>query len=153
MRFFRTSSNKLIIVYGLIFAIAIVALRWLEVRFIIMQHNLQAYFFLISALFLFSGVWLASRLIKPKIIETPIKVNITSDFKLNTVALERLGLSNRELEVLQLMARGKSNQEIADQLFISLNTVKTHGSRLFEKMQVKRRTQAVDTAKKLSIIS
>jgi ATP/maltotriose-dependent transcriptional regulator MalT len=64
----------------------------------------------------------------------------------------KLGLSNREIEVLQLMAAGLSNQEIANQLYVSLNTVKTHSAKLFEKMDVKRRTQAIEKAKRLQII-
>jgi NarL family two-component system response regulator LiaR len=64
----------------------------------------------------------------------------------------RLDLSKREVEVLALMAEGYSNQEIAEKLFVSLNTIKTHTSRIFEKMDVKRRTQAVEMAKRLNII-
>jgi NarL family two-component system response regulator LiaR len=74
-------------------------------------------------------------------------------FTLNKATLLKLNLSKRELEVLQLMADGLSNQEIAERLFLSLNTIKTHSSKLFEKLEVDRRTQAVDKAKKLNIIS
>ncbi|HJP63377.1 MAG TPA: LuxR C-terminal-related transcriptional regulator, partial [Mucilaginibacter sp.] len=71
---------------------------------------------------------------------------------LNETEIKRLNLSKRELEVLQLMALGLSNQEIADKLFVSLNTIETHSAQVFEKMEVKRRTQAVDTGKKLGLI-
>jgi|SRR5579859_204029 len=67
--------------------------------------------------------------------------------------LAKLGLSQRELEVLQLIAEGLSNQEIAGRLYLSLNTVKTHSSRIFEKLDVRRRTQAVDKAKRLRLIA
>jgi ATP/maltotriose-dependent transcriptional regulator MalT len=71
---------------------------------------------------------------------------------LNQKELQNLGLSKREMEVLQLMAEGLSNHEIASRLFVSLNTIKTHSSKVFEKLEVNRRTQAVDKAKKLSLI-
>ena len=70
----------------------------------------------------------------------------------NITAIETLGLSKREIEVLQLMAEGNSNQEIAAHLFVSLATIKTHISNLFEKMEVKRRTQAIEKAKRLALI-
>jgi NarL family two-component system response regulator LiaR len=75
-----------------------------------------------------------------------------SDFSPNQHELTRLNLSRRELEVLELMAEGLSNQEISTRLFVSLNTIKTHSSNLFDKMEVKRRTQAVEMAKRLCII-
>jgi len=64
----------------------------------------------------------------------------------------RLGISKRELEVLELMSAGLSNSEIANKLFVSENTVKTHVTRIFDKLDVRRRTQAVDKAKKLSLV-
>ena len=76
----------------------------------------------------------------------------TNDFILDEQELTRLGLSKRELEVLQLMAEGMSNHQIAERLFVSLNTIKTHSARVFEKLEVQRRTQAVDKAKKLRLI-
>ncbi|RZJ48668.1 MAG: response regulator transcription factor, partial [Flavobacterium sp.] len=100
---------------------------------------------------------LALKLAKPKIetriIEKEVFINRVDEFKFNRAAADNLGLSDREIEVLELMANGLSNQEIADKLFISLNTIKTHISRIFEKMDVKRRTQAIELAKNLSIIS
>jgi len=95
---------------------------------------------------------LALKLSKPKIVEKEIYITTTANFVLNEKELTNFGLSSRELEVLQLMAAGKSNQEIADQLYLSLNTIKTHSSRLFEKLNVKRRTQAIELGKKLSLI-
>jgi ATP/maltotriose-dependent transcriptional regulator MalT len=86
------------------------------------------------------------------IIEKKVVLATGPDFILNEDEVRRLNLSKRELEVLQLMAGGLSNQEIAERLFVSLNTIKTHSAQIFEKMEVKRRTQAVDMAKRLSII-
>lgn len=141
--------------YGLIFALLLLLIRWLEVRFIIMQHAFEIYAGAIALIFTCLGIWLALKLSKPKIqtqiIEKEVFKN-TDNFVFNEAAFEELGLSKRELEVLRLMASGASNQEIADQLFVSLNTIKTHSSRLFEKLDVKRRTQAIELAKKRSLI-
>jgi ATP/maltotriose-dependent transcriptional regulator MalT len=87
------------------------------------------------------------------IVEKPVYVSATNDFTPNEAEIEKLSISKRELEVLQLMAEGLSNKEIAEKLFVSLNTIKTHSSKLFEKLEVKRRTQAVEKAKKSGIIA
>jgi NarL family two-component system response regulator LiaR len=138
--------------YGVVLALLLLILRWLEFRFIILQHSFEIYATGIAILFTALGIWLALKLSKPKIVEKEVYIAAPTDFVLNENALAKLGLSTRELEVLQLMAAGKSNQEIADALFLSLNTIKTHSSRLFEKMDVKRRTQAIELGKKLSLI-
>ncbi|RYG19873.1 MAG: response regulator transcription factor [Chitinophagaceae bacterium] len=143
---------KQTLLYGIMLALMLLVLRWLELRFIIVQHSFEIYAAGIAILFTALGIWLALKLSKPKIVEKQIYVAAPSAFVLNKDALAKLGLSARELEVLQLMAAGKSNQEIADQLFLSLNTIKTHSSRLFEKMEVKRRTQAIESGKKLGLI-
>lgn len=107
----------------------------------------------IAFVFTILGIWLALKLSKPKTIEKKVYQDKIKEFVFNETTFNELGLSKRELEVLQLMAIGLSNQEIADRLFVSLNTIKTHISRMFEKMNVKRRTQAVERAKKLALIS
>ncbi len=144
------------ILYGVALALLLFLLRWLEFRFIILEHSFEIYAGAIAVLFTVLGIWLALQLNKPKvltkIVEKEIYIPTPANFVLNENALAKLGLSTRELEVLQLMAAGKSNQEIADNLFVSVNTIKTHSSRLFEKMEVKRRTQAIELGKKLSII-
>jgi len=93
--------------------------------------------------------------VKPKVNTIVIEKPVVADasFNLNEAELSKLKISSRELEVLQLMAEGLSNQEIAERLFVSLNTIKTHSSNLFLKMEVGRRTQAVEKAKRLSLIS
>lgn len=144
-----------VILYGISFAVLLIVVRWLEIRFIIMQHAFEVYAGAIALVFTGLGIWLALKLSKPKIQTQVIEKEVyrlSSDFIFNEKNFEELGLSKRELEVLELMAKGASNQEIADQLFVSLNTIKTHISRLFEKLEVKRRTQAVELAKKLSLI-
>lgn len=150
------TKHRHTIIYGISLAIVLFALRWLELRLIILDHAFQIYIAAIALIFTALGIWLALKLAKPKVktvvIEKEVYRDRNGDFTLNQPELNKLGLSKRELEVLQLMAEGLSNQEIAGRLFLSLNTIKTHSSRLFEKMNVERRTQAVDMAKKLSII-
>lgn len=138
--------------YGIILALLLFILRWLEIRFLILQHSFEIYAGAIALLFTALGVWLALKLSKPKVVEKQIYMKVSTEFVFNEVEFVKLGLSSRELEVLQLMAAGKSNQEIADHLFLSLNTIKTHSSKLFEKLEVKRRTQAIELGKKLALI-
>lgn len=140
-----------IILYGLCMAILLLLLRWLEIKFLILTHAFEIYASAIAIVFTVLGIWLALKLNKPKIIEKEVFTS-REDFVFNHAAFEKLGLSKREVEVLTLMGDGLSNQEIADQLFVSLNTIKTHGSRLFEKLEVKRRTQAIEVAKRMSLI-
>ena len=139
-------------IYGVLMAVLLLLLRWLEVQFILFQFSFEVYAMGIAVLFTALGIWLALKLSKPKIVEKEIYITKSSDFVLNEKVLIKIGLSNRELEVLQLIAMGKSNQEIADKLFVSLNTIKTHSTKLFEKLEVKRRTQAIETAKKLQLL-
>ena len=130
-------------------------LKWLELRLIIFDHAFEIYVGAIAAVFTGLGIWLALKLSKPKvetiIVEKEIYVRRDS-FLLNEQALNSLNLSKRELEVLQLMAEGLSNHEIAERLYVSLSTIKTHSRNLFDKLGVARRTQAIDKAKKLFII-
>jgi len=150
------SKNKLIILYGISMAVLLFLLKWLELRFIIIDHSFEIYIGAIAVIFMALGIWLALKLAKPKIetriVEKEVFVTSNPDFLFNDKELVKLGISKRELEVLQLMSQGLSNNEIAEKLFVSLNTVKTHSSKLFEKMDVKRRTQAIEKAKRLSLI-
>jgi len=150
------SRHKQTILYGIALAAIIFLIRWFEVRYVLADDQLDVYIGIIALLFTGLGIWLAIKLRKPKIetvvIEKEIHLAPSSEFVLNETEIKRLNLSKRELEVLQLMALGLSNQEIADKLFVSLNTIKTHSAQIFEKMEVKRRTQAVDTGKKLGLI-
>lgn len=149
------TKYKEIILYGISLAILLFLLKWFELRFLIINHSFEIYAGMIALLFTALGIWLARKLMKPQIETHIIEKEIytkTENFVLNETELIQLGLSKRELEVLQLMAKGLSNQEIAEKLFISLNTIKTHTSKLFEKLDVKRRTQAIEKAKRLSLI-
>lgn len=146
-----------VLFYGLAFAILVLIVKLLEIRYVMLQNSLEMYAGGIALIFTALGIWLALKLNKPKvetvIIEKQVLINNTEQFIFNEHAFLSLGLSKRELEVLQLMANGLSNQEIADSLFVSLNTIKTHASKLFEKLNVKRRTQAIEFAKKERLIA
>ena len=145
--------NKQIIIYGIALALLLFVLKWLEMHYIIADTQLDTYIGAIALIFTSLGVWLAFKLRKPALQTVVVEKEVyRTDFTLNETEVKRLNLSKRELEVLQLMAEGLSNQEIAEKLFVSLNTIKTHSAQLFEKMEVKRRTQAVDLGKRLSII-
>ncbi|GAB3910859.1 response regulator transcription factor [Larkinella knui] len=148
--------NKPILFYGISLAFLLFLLKWLELRFIIINHASEVYIGAIAVLFTGLGIWLALKLISPKVetvvVEKPVYLTNRTDFSLNEDELAKIGLSKRELEVLQLMAEGLSNQEIASRLYVSLNTVKTHSSKVLEKLDVKRRTQAIEKAKRLSLI-
>lgn len=148
--------NKAAINYGISLAFLLFLLKWLELRFIIFDHSFEIYIGFIAVIFTALGIWLALKLSKPKVetivMEKEVFVNRTDNFVLNTTLISQLELSKRELEVLGLLAKGYSNQEIASKLFVSLSTVKTHNQNLFEKLDVKRRIQAVEKAKKLNLI-
>ncbi len=148
-------KNKQAYLYGISLALLLFLLKWLELRFVIIDHSFEVYIGAIALIFTGLGIWLAFKLTKPKVETRVVEKEVLlhqKDFVLNERELEKLGLSKREVEVLQLMSKGMSNQEIATQLFVSLNTIKTHSSKIFEKLDVKRRTQAVEKAKRLSII-
>lgn len=148
--------NKATIVYSISLAFLLFLLKWLELRFIIFDHSFEIYVGFIALIFTALGIWLALKLSKPKIetvvVEKKVYVNRNVNFVLDTSLVSQLELSKRELEILSLLAQGHSNQEIAAKLFVSLSTVKTHIQNLFEKLDVKRRTQAVEKAKRLNLI-
>lgn len=148
--------NKELIFYGLGCAVLLFVLKWLEFRFLLFHYSLEIYIGFIAVIFTALGIWLALKLSKPKtetvVIEKEVYIYPKEDFVLNESLVAKLELSPRELEILGLLAAGYSNQEIADQLYISLSTVKSHNQNLFEKLDVKRRTQAVEKAKKFHLI-
>jgi DNA-binding CsgD family transcriptional regulator len=147
---------KHIILYGSLMAGLIFVLKWLQWEFLIVDNSLDIYIGLIALLFTLLGVWVATQLVKPKvqevIVEREVFVTESTPFEINTDALARLNFTNREFEIMQLLARGHSNPDIADRLFLSVSTVKTHVSNLFSKLDVKNRIQAIEKAKRLRII-
>jgi DNA-binding CsgD family transcriptional regulator len=149
-------KHKATIIYSIALALLLFLLKWLELRFIIFSHSFEIYVGFIAVIFTALGIWLALKLSKPKIetvvVEKEVYVSRNENFILDTSLVSQLELSKRELEILNLLAQGHSNQEIAAKLFVSLSTVKTHNQNLFEKLDVKRRIQAVEKAKRLSLI-
>jgi two-component system, NarL family, response regulator LiaR len=150
------TKRKEILIYCISMALLLFLLKWLEAHFIVFNYRLDFFIGAIAILFTVLGIWLALKLVKPKvetrIIEKEVYINNTVRTEIDQQEIAKLGISNRELDVLNLMATGLSNEEIAGKLFISLNTVKTHSSNIFVKLDVKRRTQAVEKAKRLNII-
>lgn len=146
---------KHIILYGLILAILVFLLKWFQWKFLIVDNSIEIYIGLIAIFFTILGIWLATQLTKPKIekviIEKEVFIPQTEDFTINEIELKKLNLTNREYEILQLVANGHSNTDIANNLFLSISTVKTHVSNLYLKMNVKSRGQAIVKAKRLKI--
>jgi len=131
-----------------------VVLKLIEFRFLFVEHSIEIYGGLIAALFAGIGIWLGLKLTKKKevVVVREVPVLATEPFSLNEERLKDLGITKRELEILELIAQGLSNREIAEKLFVSENTVKTHSSRLFDKLSAKRRTQAVQLGKEMGLI-
>jgi two-component system, NarL family, response regulator LiaR len=149
------SRYKLIIYYAIGLGVALFILKFLEWRLMVIDHAVEIYIGAIAVIFTALGIWLALKLAKPKVerVEVIKEVRVPAEnFVFNEKEAERLGLSKREIEVLEFMAQGLSNQEIADKMFVSLNTIKTHTSNLFSKLDVKRRTAAVEEARKLGLV-
>lgn len=159
MHFLRKYQS--IIIYSICLAVLFLVLRFLEYRLLIIDYSLEIYAGVIALLFLLLGIWFARKVTPPKkeiqvieketIIEKEVPVP-QQDFVFNEVKQQELEISNRELEVLQLLAEGMSNQEIAARLFLSLSTIKTHLSNLFFKLDVNSRTQAVVKAKQFQLL-
>ena len=142
------------LIYGLCGGVLIVVLKLIEFRFLVVTHSIEIYGGLVALIFASLGIWLGLKLTKKQevLIVREVPVPATQPFALNEQRLKDLGITRRELEILELIAQGMSNREIADKLFVSENTVKTHSSRLFDKLSAKRRTQAVQIAKEMGLI-
>jgi DNA-binding CsgD family transcriptional regulator len=150
------------VIYGLIYGVAggilIALLKLVEYRFLVLEHSVEIYGGLIALVFASLGIWLGLKLTRKKeiIVEreriVEKQVAMPSQFSLNHERMRELAITKRELEILELIATGLSNREIANKLFVSENTVKTHSSRLFDKLSAKRRTQAVQIGKELGLI-
>lgn len=149
-------NHKAIVAYGISLAMLLFLLRWLELRLVLISHSMELYIGCIALLFTALGIWLANRLTRPKtetvVVEKEIYIRHNDTFTVNESMIRELQISKRELEILHLLAKGLSNDEIAEQLFVSLSTIKTHNQRIFDKLDVRRRTQAVEKAKRLNII-
>lgn len=159
---------RTVLVYGAVAGLLLAALAWSEYRFLVVEHSIELYGALVAALFAAVGIWLGTRLTRKKpetlVIRVPIEVPVevpvevrvpipAGPFAVDSRRQAERGITARELEVLGLIADGLSNREIADRLFVSENTVKTHSNRLFDKLGAKRRTQAVQRGQELGLIA
>jgi DNA-binding CsgD family transcriptional regulator len=143
-----------VLTYGLIGGVLIVVLKWTEYRFLVIEHSFEIYGGLIAATFAVLGIWLGLKLTgrRQGMVVKDVPVSTGEPFVPNAKKREGLGITRRELEILELIARGMSNREIAEKLFVSENTVKTHSSRVFDKLGAKRRTQAVQFGKEFGLL-
>jgi NarL family two-component system response regulator LiaR len=151
-----------VLIFGLVGGLLIATLQYTEYRFVVIEHSVELYGALVAVLFATFGIWLGLRITgnRETIRETvvvrevlvPSQVPALEPFTPNTAHQQTLGITARELEILSLIARGFSNREIATQLFISENTVKTHCARAFDKLGAARRTQAVQRGKELGLL-
>jgi DNA-binding CsgD family transcriptional regulator len=150
--------KKHVLLYGLLGGALIVLLRLIEFRYLVVEHSIEIYGGLIAAVFAGLGIWLGLRLTRARttVVETvvvrEVPIPAGTPFVRDAAAVEKLGLTPRELEILELIAAGLSTREIAGRIFLSENTVKTHSSRLFDKLGAKRRTQAVQLGKERRLI-
>lgn len=151
--------RKQVLIFGLVGGVLVTLLQWTEFHFVVLEHSFAIYGVLIAILFASAGIWLGTRLLAPKerirerITERIVEIAVpTPGFAADDTARERLGITRRELEILELVARGLSNREIGETLFVSENTVKTHCSRVFDKLGARRRTEAVQRSKELGLL-
>jgi two-component system, NarL family, response regulator LiaR len=141
--------RRTILLYALLMAVLTAFLKFIEFQYLVRDLSIEFYIGVIALMFSAIGVWAGLKLTRRRQI---VVAPLGESFVLNQSNLDALGISKREHEVLTLMAQGLTNQQIADKLFVSLNTVKTHLSNLFQKLEVSRRTQAVQRAKELQLI-
>jgi DNA-binding CsgD family transcriptional regulator len=154
--------KRTVIFYGVLGGALIAALKLIEYRFLVLEHSLEIYSGIVALLFSLLGIWLGLKLTRTRetvvVLEVPVRVEVevrvpvAGPFVRNEARLEQLGITPRELQILETMAAGFSTREIAERLFVSENTVKTHTARLFGKLSAKRRTQAVQRAKEAELI-
>jgi DNA-binding NarL/FixJ family response regulator len=140
--------RRTILIYGLAMATLIGLLKLVEYKYFVRDIPLEFYIGVVAVMFTSIGIWAGLRLTRPRVIE----VEVNGPFVRDDEAVRQLGISKREFEVLELVSQGLSNQEIADKLFVSMSTVKTHVSNVLAKLDANRRTEAIARAKQLRII-
>ena len=149
-----------VVIFGLVGGLLIATLQYTEYRFVIIEHSVELYSALVAILFAAFGIWLGLRITRSREViretvvvkEVLVPAEAPVPFAPDTTRQQTLGITARELEILTLVARGMSNREIATQLFVSENTVKTHCARAFDKLGAVRRTQAVQRGKELGLL-
>jgi ATP/maltotriose-dependent transcriptional regulator MalT len=147
--------KRVVVVYGVAGGLLVAALRLVEYRFLVVEHSVEIYGGLVAVLFASAGIWLGLTLTARREVVVVREVPVAAAreaFAVNEARVRELGITPRELEILQLIARGLSTKEIAAALFVSENTVKTHASRLLDKLGVHRRIKAVETGRALGLI-
>ena len=152
----RRHAVREILVYGAAIGLLVFAIQMSEYRFLVVSHSVEVYAGLVAILAAAAGIWLGRSLRRRGAGEPPTPpasgLAATSPFTPDEDRIARLGITPRELEILALIASGLSNREIAERLFVSENTVKTHARRLFDKLGARRRTQAVQIGKAARLI-
>ena len=145
---------KPVLLYGFVGGVLIAVLKLTEYRWLVVQHSIEIYGGIVATIFAVVGIWLGRKLtrVRETVVVREVQVPAPTEFVRDAGKVESLGITPRELEILELIAQGLSNKEIADRVFVSENTVKTHSSRVFDKLGAKRRTQAVQVGKELRLI-
>jgi DNA-binding CsgD family transcriptional regulator len=157
-----------VLIFGLTGGLLIAILQYTEYRFVVIEHSFQIYAALVAVLFSAFGIWLGLRITGPRetiretiretVVVREVEVLVPAEspaprpFAPDTARQQSLGITARELEILNLIAQGFSNREIATQLYVSENTVKSHCARAFDKLGAARRTQAVQRGKELGLL-
>jgi len=143
-----------VLIYGLLGGILIAVLKWTEHRFLVIEHSIEIYGGLTAATFAVLGIWLGLKLtgMRERVVVKKVLVPAGEPFVPDERKREDLGITRREFEILELIAQGMSNREIAGRLYLSENTIKTHSSRVFDKLGAKRRTQAVQLGKEFGLL-
>ncbi|PYO76506.1 MAG: helix-turn-helix transcriptional regulator [Gemmatimonadetes bacterium] len=146
--------KKTVLAYGILAGALIALLKIVEYRFLVIEHSLEIYGGIVALIFAALGIWLGLKLTRTRetVVVREVVVPVVGPFERNQTRLAQLGITPRELEILEAIAAGLSNREMAERLFVSENTVKTHTARLFDKLSARRRTQAVQRAKEAGLI-
>lgn len=148
--------KKTVLLYGLLGGVLIALLKLVEYRYLVIEHSFELYGGIVALVFAMVGIWLGQKLTRERVVSREMRVEVpvmrNGPFVRDQARVEQLGLTPRELDILEALAAGLSNKEIAERLFVSENTVKTHAARLFSKLSARRRTQAVQLAKEAGLI-
>ena len=146
--------KKTVLIYGLLGGLLVAVLKLVEYRFLVVEHSLEIYGGIVALIFSALGIWLGLKLTRTRevVVVREVPVPAAGPFQRDDARREQLGITPRELEILEAMAAGLSNREIAERLFVSENTVKTHAARVFDKLSARRRTQAIQLAKEAGLI-
>ena len=137
--------RKQVIIYGVCLALLISLLKYFEYSYFIKSFSQEVYIGLIALFFTILGIWFGLKWVKRnegELHEQKDAAELQSS----------LSITNREMEVLLGINKGLSNKQIAEKLFLSESTIKTHTSNLFSKLDVNRRTQAFVKARNLGLI-